>query len=450
MEEKRLEEEKSWFKKYLLCIKKGWLIVLILTLICSLTGFIIANFTFSKPYVEENFAVLNFRYKENVQINYLEIVSKDNIDRCKKITKSLETGKNISTYQYVDIDETKDIKIEKKDNYYTIYCNPDCFNVSSDGEYSDAVAKGFLKHLTLLVLISDEEIEEYNNSNLSKNEVFNKFDKEFYEANSLVDKKLIIEYADPNAIELNKDFQIKYYSLWILSFTLFGLVVSLIFIFIFKDKLDTNLKKEYDNKEVYKTPFHISFFKDSIKVFRDVKSLTLMGAILGLVMVCKFIPIPSGFGQLGIGLSYLFLSIGSMIFGPIPSIIMGALSDILGFVIKPSGTFFFGYTLNAMISCFTYALCFHKSYITFTRCLVARVIVNLFVNVILGSIWWAMMNNYVYEAFVVHLLTISLPKNLVYLLPQSLLLFFVLKAVSMPLYQMNLMDEKISHSFSFF
>ena len=96
MEEKRLEEEKSWFKKYLLCIKKGWLIILILTLICSLTGFIIANFTFSKPYVEENFAVLNFRYKEDVQINYLGIVSKDNIDRCKKITKSLETGKKIS------------------------------------------------------------------------------------------------------------------------------------------------------------------------------------------------------------------------------------------------------------------------------------------------------------------------------------------------------------------
>ena len=39
---------------------------------------------------------------------------------------------------------------------------------------------------------------------------------------------------------------------------------------------------------------------------------------------------------------------------------------------------------------------------------------------------------------------------IVYLLPQSLLLFFVLKAVSMPLYHMNLMDERISTNFSFF
>ena len=55
-----------------------------------------------------------------------------------------------------------------------------------------------------------------------------------------------------------------------------------------------------------------------------------------------------------------------------------------------------------------------------------------------------------YDAFIAYMLTISLPKNIVYLLPQSLLLFFVLKAIANPLYHMNLIDEKVKANFSFF
>ena len=139
-----------------------------------------------------------------------------------------------------------------------------------------------------------------------------------------------------------------------------------------------------------------------------------------------------------------------MLFGPIPSLIIGILSDILGYFIRPAGIFFIGYTIQAMLACFTYALCFHKTYITFTRCLVARVIVNFIYNVLIGSICWAIISNFTFDAFMTYMLTISLPKNIVYLLPQSLLLFFVLKTVSIPLFHMNLMDERISHNFSFF
>ena len=175
-----------------------------------------------------------------------------------------------------------------------------------------------------------------------------------------------------------------------------------------------------------------------------------MAILLSMVLVCKFIPIPSGFGELGIGFSYLFLSTAAMIFGPIPSLLIGALSDILGYIIRPEGEFFIGYTIQAMVACFTYALCFHKTYITFTRCLIARVVVNFLCNVIIGSISRAIMLSLSYDAFMTYVLTISLPKNIIYLLPQSLLLFFVLKAIANPLYHMNLIDERVSSNFSFF
>lgn len=448
MENLEEKQELSKFKKYLLCLKKGWLIIVILTIIGILSGLIIADKTYHKKYEEVTYSVLNFRYKTNVDINYNEIISKSNIKRAKKLTKSLETGSKITTYQYVDI---KNIKIENNNDHYTIYANFEAFNVSKEGTYSDVAAKGFLKHLTLLVLISDEEIEEYNNSDIKGHSVFDNFDNDYYKANSLDDTgALKILYSNPDAIKLNKDLKIRYYSIWISSSFGFMLLVSLIFIYIYIDKLNLNVKKEYDNKTLYRHPFHLKFFADSKKAFSNVKSLTLMAILLAAVLVCKFIPIPSGFGELGLGFSYLFLSTASMIFGPIPSLAIGALSDILGYLIRPEGDFFIGYTIQAMLACFTYALCFHKTYITFTRCLIARVIVNFFCNVIIGSISRAIMLGLGYDAFMTYVLTISLPKNIIYLLPQSLLLFAVLKALANPLYHMDLIDEKVKANFSFF
>ncbi len=441
-------KELSKFKKYLICLKKGWLIILILTIIGLLSGLIIADKTYHKKYEEVTYSVLNFRYKNEVNVNYNDIISKANIERAKKLTKSLETGSKITTYQYVDI---TNIKIENNNDHYTIYANFEAFNVSKDGTYSDAAAKGFLKHLTLLVLISDSEIEEYNNSDIKGHSVFDNFDNDYYKANSLDDNgALKILYSNPDAVKLNKEHKIFYYSVWIIPSTVIMLIASLIFIYYYIDKLDLNITKEYDNVNLYKHPFHIRIFKESLLVFKDVKSLVLMSALLGLVLVCKFIPIPSGFGDLGLGFSYLFLSTACMIFGPMPSLLIGAISDILGYIIDANGDFFIGYTFQAMVACFTYALCFHKTYITFTRCLVARVIVNIICNVLIGSICRAIMFGLSYDAFMTYVLTISLPKNIIYLLPQSLLLFFVLKAIANPLYHMNLIDERVSSNFSFF
>jgi len=446
MEEKNIEISK--FKKYLICLKKGWLIILILSIIGILTGLIIADKTYHKKYEEITYSVLNFRYKNDLKINYNEIISENNINRAKKITKSLETGNKVSTYQYVDI---KNIKIENNSDHYTIYADKESFNVSKDGTYSDSAAKGFLKHLALLILITDEEIEQYNNSDIKGHPVFDNFDKEYYENNSLDENKaLIINYSNPDAIKLNKDDKIRYDSIWISSSFGIMLIISLIFIYIFIDKLDLNIKKEYDNENIYKHPFHKKIFKESFEAFKNVKTMVLMALLLGCVIICKFIPIPSGFGELGIGFSYLFLSTASMIFGPIPSLFIGATSDILGYLIRPDGDFFIGYTIQAMVACFTYALCFHKTYITFTRCLIARVIVNFLCNVIIGSISRAIMLGLSYDAFMTYVITLSLPKNIIYLLPQSLLLFFVLKAIANPLYHMNLIDERVKANFSFF
>ena len=448
MEENVKEENTSKITKYLICLKKGWFILVVFTVIGLLLGLIIANKSFNPPCIENNYVTLNFRYTNNIVIDYDEIISEKNIERTKKITKSLETGSKISTYKLVKIE---DIKIVKNDGYYTIYADMNSFNVGENKTYSDTVAKGFLKHLTILPLITDEEIEKYNKTDDKGNIVFQNFDKEFYKTNSLdSDGKILIIYSDPEAASINHNAKVKYYSILITSTTLGFLLLGLIFVYIYIDKLNLSLEKKYDNIEIYRTPFHLSFFKKSIHSLSNLKSLVFLALILGMVMVSKYLTIPSGFADLGLGFGYLFLSIACMIFGPIPSLLIGVLSDVLGFMVKPSGQFFIGYTFQAVVACFTYGMLFYKTHITFSRVLLARVIVNFFCNVFIGTLCKSFTDALNYEQAMVYVLTISLPKNLVYLLPQSLLLFFVLKAVTIPLSALNVINPQIAESVSFF
>ena len=208
--------------------------------------------------------------------------------------------------------------------------------------------------------------------------------------------------------------------------------------------------RENDNETIYRTPFHIKFFKDSINAFKDIKSLVFIAILLSLVMICKFIPIPSGFGELGLSFGYLFLAIACMLYGPIPSLAIGLLSDTIGFMIKTTGPFNIGFTIQAMVACFAYALCLHKTYITFTRCLIARVIVNFLCNVIIGTLSFKFMYGWNMDATIDYMLVVSLPKNIVFLLPQTMLLYIVLKALSRPMYHANLLDNRIASTISFF
>ena len=130
---------------------------------------------------------------------------------------------------------------------------------------------------------------------------------------------------------------------------------------------------------------------------------------------------------------------------------MGFCSDILGYYLFQGGSIFFlGYTLSAMITGFIYGVFFYKKKITFTNCLLARFFVNIFINVVLGSIWWKIVYGLDVEAMKVYVLLTSLPKNTLYLLPQSILLFIVLKALAKPLAKFGLLHDKIAENVELF
>ena len=108
--------------------------------------------------------------------------------------------------------------------------------------------------------------------------------------------------------------------------------------------------------------------------------------LFALMLICKLISLPSGFGNLGISFTYLFFAIISMIYGPIYGAVVGIFSDIIGFFIDSNGGMFnLGYTLQASLTGFIYGLCLFKRKFPFKNALVSRVFVNMLINTIMGS-----------------------------------------------------------------
>ena len=173
-----------------------------------------------------------------------------------------------------------------------------------------------------------------------------------------------------------------------------------------------------------------------------------MALLLGFTLISKLIVLPSGFGALGFRFGLIFLSVAAMIGGPIPALLIGALSDILGFFLFESGSGAFNpiFTVSAMLSCFIYAICFYRTNISFTKCLIARIFVNFICNFLIEGFGQIIVYNYKFS----WLYLTSLPKQIAYLIPQSIIIFVVLIVVAPIASDTGFIDEKIKKGISLF
>lgn len=186
----------------------------------------------------------------------------------------------------------------------------------------------------------------------------------------------------------------------------------------------------------------IEYWRVSKNEIKEIRKLCLMAIIFSGQVVAGMIPLPSGFGNLGIGISYIFQAVNCLLFGPVNGLMIGCFGDLIGYAISPSPYgFFFPYTINAMLACFTYGICFYKTKVTFVKVLISRMVINLFINVFLGSVWWGIVIGLTYDQSLNYMMFISLPKNLFHLIPQSVLLYVVLKRLIIIFYRRNLVDE---------
>jgi ECF transporter S component (folate family) len=165
--------------------------------------------------------------------------------------------------------------------------------------------------------------------------------------------------------------------------------------------------------------------KDAVMEMKNVRSLAgaSMLSALGVVIHAATTVIAS----LTQMISFAFLTVGvsGLLYGPVVTGCIGAITDILKYLVKPNGGFFPGFTLSEFILGFLFGLFFYQRKITLARVFAAKLTATLLINLFLTPLWLSMMYG---DAFIV-LLSGRIVKNLVMLPIETGLLYFLLKKV---------------------
>lgn len=186
--------------------------------------------------------------------------------------------------------------------------------------------------------------------------------------------------------------------------------------------------------------FSLHYWKTAARELNHLKILTLAAVLIALSVVLSSFYIPVA-ENLHISFTFLVMSLGAVIYGPVVGLVVGAVSDIVGFIIHPFGMFFPGYTLSAMLGCFIYGIFFYRKRITILRIFLAKFLVNFVVNVGLGCLWSSILIGKGYLFFLAN----SLIKNTLMLPIEVFLLYAVLQILLPVLIRIGAVTEQHSN-----
>lgn len=121
------------------------------------------------------------------------------------------------------------------------------------------------------------------------------------------------------------------------------------------------------------------------KPFSHTKSLVICALLMAINIALGSYSIDLS-AYLRIGYSFMTQPIVGMLFGPIPTCIVGMIQDIVKFIIKPTGAYWPPYTLCVGVAGILYGMMLHKKRITFARVYLTNLLVSVVVNMCLSSI----------------------------------------------------------------
>ena len=127
---------------------------------------------------------------------------------------------------------------------------------------------------------------------------------------------------------------------------------------------------------------------------------------------------------LEIGFSFLAAGTCAFLYGPWLAGLMGIVTDVAGYFLRPNGGFFPGFTLNEFLLGFLYGCWLYKKPVSLWRTFCACLSAVLVINLVLTPLWLNIMYG---NAFVIS--GMRLIKNAVKLPLDTALLYFLLKAV---------------------
>ncbi|MBQ5926735.1 MAG: folate family ECF transporter S component, partial [Clostridia bacterium] len=154
------------------------------------------------------------------------------------------------------------------------------------------------------------------------------------------------------------------------------------------------VQKETTQQEEKISIFSKSYWVSAAKVAQKTNVLVFAALICALRIVVKSLRIPVIPGGLNFSFDAYINALGSIVYGPLIGLMVGAVSDTIGAILFPSGTYFFPFIFVEMSSSFIFALFLWRRKLSFSRVIISKFTVSFVCNVILTSLCMKWMYAY--------------------------------------------------------
>ena len=116
-------------------------------------------------------------------------------------------------------------------------------------------------------------------------------------------------------------------------------------------------------------------YQASFQELKHVKTLTTAAMLMAVSVVLGYFTIEAG-PYLKIGFGGVVNQFVYYLFGPVAGAVYGGVLDLVKYVVKPTGAFFPGFTLNAMLGGVLYGTILYRKPLTFRRALWADLVLE--------------------------------------------------------------------------
>ena len=76
-----------------------------------------------------------------------------------------------------------------------------------------------------------------------------------------------------------------------------------------------------------------------------------------------------------------------MLYGPFTAALAAGAGDIIKYLLKPDGAYFFGFTLTAMLGGMIYGCLLYRERVTVFRAILSKTTISLLLNCCLNTVW---------------------------------------------------------------
>ena len=129
-----------------------------------------------------------------------------------------------------------------------------------------------------------------------------------------------------------------------------------------------------------------------MQALKKPKNLTLAALLLAISVVLSFLKIPIT-NIIEVRFNSLPIAMTGYFFGPFVGGIVGMLSDVLGYIVKPTGPFFPGFTVSSALSGVFYGLILYRGRgeLSLPKVLVAEAVQTVVISMFLNSLWLSVL-----------------------------------------------------------